>query len=226
MSENANLRLEFEPKLISPFGLHLDSTRCKEAWDQESYPGGDLPAQIERATQWLTLWSKTKRINKEPGTSYGLKHRAEAWHHERSNRATYMSNGCFLMAAQRLGFQLKGNESRYCWHDPKWVWDCHNAWLNISTDCVEPHRKARREAAPFGRWLQRQKKRDDRIGDLARDAYDDSNFPWQVASLEALNGYLWEQGACDAALVTGDAAWREFKTQARQRRKMKNPAQV
>jgi hypothetical protein len=135
------LRTEFEPVLLSPLGLHHGPENCRIAWDRE---GSDtlLHDEVTRAEQWLALWPKTRTINKAAGTSYGLKHFASAWHQEHNPAGGdgYIMNGCFLMAARRLGFHLAGVWGRYCWFDGADIWDTLNAYLNISGECVRTRR--------------------------------------------------------------------------------------
>jgi hypothetical protein len=132
-----NLREEFEPVLISSHGLHLTPELCQAGWDSDGPSGRHddyLSAQIARADEWLRLQSQTKHINTRIGTSYGLKHEVERWHREnRSNQFLdcYVSNGCFLMAAHRLGFRMRGRVADYCW-GPKFIRDCFNAYITIS----------------------------------------------------------------------------------------------
>ena len=61
----------------------------------------------------------------------------------------------------------------------------------------------------FYRWLNFQRKRDDRVGDLARDAYESS---WGEESLKNLKNvwtsHLHEHGACMNAILTVDIAWK------------------
>jgi hypothetical protein len=121
------LRSEFEPALISPLGLHLTRALCRRGWD--TWPDtddADLLGQVEAATAWLKLCERTKAINSRAGTSYGLKHAAEAW------AGRYISNGCLLMAARRLGFQMAGVEQIH-WLTGADRVDCFNVFLNIST---------------------------------------------------------------------------------------------
>jgi uncharacterized protein YozE (UPF0346 family) len=62
----------------------------------------------------------------------------------------------------------------------------------------------------FTSWLMEQWGRDDPIGDLANDARDDQSFPAEVASLDALDNYLFVRGAGRDARDAAAAAWREF----------------
>jgi hypothetical protein len=116
MSDPRLIRKEFEPKLISPFGYHLDAERCAERWNGNTWPDDDLARQIALATAWLRRVEKRKSPNKQIGTSYGLKHRVTGWLRGSGfqNHNCYVSNGCLLMAASRLGFVFKPIPSNYC----------------------------------------------------------------------------------------------------------------
>lgn len=131
-----NLRTEFEPLLISPYGLHLDAERAARCWDLTEQNGDTdegLGGQIARADEWLRLCRRTKHVNRKAGTSYGLKHAVERWHRGLTPSINcYVQNGCFLMAAHRLGFKMLGYAGRYFEGRGRMAWDCHNAWINIS----------------------------------------------------------------------------------------------
>jgi hypothetical protein len=113
------LRDEFEPIGLAPFGFCFgdEIERSWQRWDES-----DLKNQIARADEWLQLVGCRKTINRDIGGSYGLKHRVERWAGIRwPMRDYYVSNGCFLMAAIRLGFIYQ-----HC------SFDNPNAYLNIS----------------------------------------------------------------------------------------------
>ena len=121
------LRDEFEPLLISRYGLHRDPAVCKVMWDREG-DEAHLREEIVRATEWLTTWAKTKGTNRKAGSSYSLKHVAERWHERRRLGNPYISNGALLMAAHRLGFTVEPTRR---WSGD-W-YDFSNAWLNVVT---------------------------------------------------------------------------------------------
>jgi hypothetical protein len=121
------LRERFEPHLLSPLGAHLNAELCRKAWDEDRCSEARLSEEFERAVEWLSRRGKRKNINRRVGTSYGLKHRVEAYFRE-LGIGVYIPNGVFLMAAHHLGFRLAKYEARYGGH-----WDCWNAYLNISS---------------------------------------------------------------------------------------------
>jgi hypothetical protein len=63
----------------------------------------------------------------------------------------------------------------------------------------------------FSRWLKNQAGRDDPVGDLARDALRDKDFP-KGASLKGVLRHLLLHNACDGALRALDRAYKEFST--------------
>ena len=67
----------------------------------------------------------------------------------------------------------------------------------------------------FRAWLSRQKKRDDAIGDLARDAARDRCFP-RRGELASYRAHLDKHDACDAARATLIDAWTEFERWTRE----------
>src|SRR5262249_42775792 len=114
----ATLRSEFEPLLISPLGLHVNAEKAKDGWNLSEALGNkdiQLREEIARAEEWLQLCHRVEDINYNAGTSYYLKLVVERWHQERGTRG-YVQNGCFLMAARRLGFQMKGEPGSYWGH--------------------------------------------------------------------------------------------------------------
>ena len=135
-----SLREEFEPLLLSPHGLHRNAELCRMAWDDEvvgatkhqPWPEWEahLEKEIARGDEWLRQCERTKNVNTKISTSYGLKHIAERWHEITYGGNGYMANGCFLMAAKRLGFLMKGHSANYCF-GRGYVWDIHNAFVNI-----------------------------------------------------------------------------------------------
>lgn len=63
---------------------------------------------------------------------------------------------------------------------------------------------------PFHRWLERQRARDDIIGDLASDVFRDRGFPVQATSLDEAREHLEGRFASDGVLEALTASWKEF----------------
>jgi len=97
-------------------------------------------AQFMGARQWLRQFTKTKAVNPRAGSSYGLKHVAEA-------DIGYVTNGVFIAAAAAEGFIVKRCRP-----------DSPNAWFNISSRArsIGWRREAERErrAHRLGRRVQ------------------------------------------------------------------------
>ncbi len=127
------LKEEFRSCLLSAHGFHVNSATWEEAWRERA---DGYEEQIERAHKWLILVDKIKSPNRRIGTSYGLKHRVERWHRRGNWNDCYVSNGCFLMAATRLGFTFAPIECVYCWTNGKGSYEKFNAFLNISSKSV------------------------------------------------------------------------------------------
>jgi len=111
------LREEFESLLISPHGHHPNVYEAKKAWDENDATDQQLSEEIERATRWLKTVEQTKNFNPKVN-SYRAKHVAE------EAEGDYISNGCLLMAAHRLGFLMSTDESL-------------NPYLNISSTSMK-----------------------------------------------------------------------------------------
>jgi hypothetical protein len=70
----------------------------------------------------------------------------------------------------------------------------------------------------FYEWLTRQKRRDDRVGDLARDAVQERRenrmlheHTRTANTLEGWMEHLEERGACDAAVHTLEISFHEYQ---------------
>lgn len=76
--------------------------------------------------------------------------------------------------------------------------------------------RAAREASrsAFHRWLEQQLKRNDPVGDLARDVKGDRKFPIAEGSRQVLKVYLERSGAAPEAIRAFREAWRECEAAA------------
>ena len=77
---------------------------------------------------------------------------------------------------------------------------------------AETINKIRTNAAggTFYRWLVSQIDRPDRIGDAAKDANADQNFPREKSQIEEIKSYLNSHGACSAAIESFKEGWLEY----------------
>jgi uncharacterized protein YozE (UPF0346 family) len=83
--------------------------------------------------------------------------------------------------------------------------------VNILAADAEAERLARESSrSDFHRWLERQIKREDQIGGLARDVKGDRSFPSSNASPDGIRAYLWQAAASTAAVEAFERAWTEF----------------
>jgi uncharacterized protein YozE (UPF0346 family) len=62
----------------------------------------------------------------------------------------------------------------------------------------------------FFDWLSEQRERHDPVGDFARDAWQDAQFPRCVSSREDLITYMENRGAREDAREAAREAWDEF----------------
>ena len=67
----------------------------------------------------------------------------------------------------------------------------------------------------FTRWLRAQQRRDDAIGDLARDAVKDEHWPKGASTLRTFRCHLEQLGACDRAVATLSRARAEYESSRR-----------
>jgi hypothetical protein len=127
------LRKEFEPLMLSAHGLHRTAEICAKAWDDKIASGREAAIEIARADEWLRLCKQTVWVNEKVGTTQQIKHIASDWYAAVHDGNGYMSNGHFLMAAQRLGFKMRGIPGRYCFAGG-FVDDIFDAYINIRAD--------------------------------------------------------------------------------------------
>ena len=62
----------------------------------------------------------------------------------------------------------------------------------------------------FTSYLMRQQRRDDPVGDLARDAAQDAYWPDGRGGKGRYAHYLEQQGACRGAMTALERAWGEY----------------
>ena len=66
-------------------------------------------------------------------------------------------------------------------------------------------------------WLMLHRKKQNPLGDLARDAFQDAEFPTGVKSLAELVGYLEGNHACIGAILAARRSWRAYRAYLRER---------
>ena len=59
----------------------------------------------------------------------------------------------------------------------------------------------------FYQWIKKQIKRNDPVGDLAKDIKFDREAPKGAAGFSQWQGYLHDNNACDGAIKALDTAW-------------------
>lgn len=92
--------------------------------------------------------------------------------------------------------------------------DAVNILAELAAADVRREKAARSQ---FFRWLLRQTKRDDPVGDLAGDVERDQSFPRTTSSLEKIRTYLLLRHAAPEAIVAFDEACTEFKAKGKVR---------
>lgn len=160
----------------------------------------DSLAQIATAIRWI---DSVKKIKTYKCGSYGAKHRAERWGKE-NGLASYVANGALIVAAvhRKVGLRREQNNP--------------NAELALDPDPMpEP------KSGTFAHWLHKQTKRNDPVGDLARDAAQDRTFPVDTSSGPKLRSYMRSCRACDEAIETLEEALAEWR--ATKKKRLKRP---
>jgi 5-methylcytosine-specific restriction endonuclease McrA len=92
--------------------------------------------------------------------------------------------------------------------------DAENIIAELAAADVRAEKAARSQ---FYRWILRQTKRDDPIGDFASDVERDQSFPRKSNSLEHIRIYLLHRNAAPEAIVAFDEACTEFKAKGKVR---------
>lgn len=83
--------------------------------------------------------------------------------------------------------------------------------VNVVAAAAEARRAAREASrSKFHLWLERQAKRKDPIGDLARDVRGDRGFPISDGTHDGIQTYLTYAGASTPAAKAFEQAWTEF----------------
>jgi uncharacterized protein YozE (UPF0346 family) len=92
--------------------------------------------------------------------------------------------------------------------------DAENVIAALAAADVKQEKAARSQ---FFRWLLRQTKRDDPIGDFACDVDRDHSFPRTTSSLDRIRLYLLHRHAAPEAILAFDEACTEFKAKGKVR---------
>lgn len=62
--------------------------------------------EIALATKWIETFAQHRKTINRREFSYGLKHSVETWTWETTDNREYVSNGAFIVAALRAGYDL------------------------------------------------------------------------------------------------------------------------
>jgi len=82
---------------------------------------------------------------------------------------------------------------------------------NVVAAGAEAERVAREASrSEFHRWLERQVKRKNPVGDFARDVKGDRDFPSSDGTRDGIRAYLERTGASMPAVRAFEKAWAEF----------------
>lgn len=143
-------------------------------------------------------------VEGEPGKCYcarcdqfcDLSHlQPTSWHEDGKDGERFLSS---LARWDKLAPAEKGNRYRPA--------DAPNV-LQHAAEGARATREASR--SQFHRWLERQRNRNDVVGDLAGDVLSDKHFPLSVASRREVEDYLSHYGSHVISAVR--QAWREFQ---------------
>ncbi|HXH09535.1 MAG TPA: YozE family protein [Alphaproteobacteria bacterium] len=106
-----------------------------------------------------------------------------------------------------------------CGSTERWEWLDGRAICRICTildlqpltlGATAPRIPAETRPQTFCRWLRAQRRRQDAIGDLARDASRDPQWGRRARTLRSAERYLVDSGACTRAILALRRAWAEY----------------
>ena len=173
---------------IRDYGIY--NTKYEQKYSQKEV--NTDPSEVQICRTWLQQFARPKRIKKDDCIgSYGLKHEIER------RVGQYVSNGACIQAAIELGYNF--------WHRSGGI----NAHFYMELILPEDQWK-RERPTKFSRWLFNQSKRNDPIGDLARDAQSDSTWPRRAEKFIDFWSLLQKEDASDNAIEALAKGWREF----------------
>lgn len=131
-------------------------------------------------------------------TSYAAKHQVEAWTEEQTGVRKHIHQGAFAQAALQLGYRVEPikHRGRVKQSVKITVWLREDDWQRVwPTD--------------FSRWLFRRRKEKSPLGDLARDAFSDPQWPRRATAFAEFRAYLTPRADLRAIDVLVDA-WEQY----------------
>jgi hypothetical protein len=160
VDEMAASLYEFGSLKIMIVGLQSD-VELKKAGTPTRSPDEN---EVKICAEWLAKFAKLSKRIQRKWTSHDLKELVQKWHRNQGEPSTYVSNGAFILAAVQRGYQVKHASAS------------PNAYFNISVHLPENEWR-RIHATGFSRWLFRHVNDRTPIGDLAREAKEDPQWP-------------------------------------------------
>lgn len=182
-----------------------------EGLDPEQYH--KVPEETrKRAKEWILNNIRPYRMTNSR-TSYGIKHILQ------HDTGIYLTDGEFKGAMLAAGYApINPDEDEWRFRVQVRIPDGMYSNEYGGWEPVDPVERRKRMGA-FTRWLLRQKHRNDRVGDLARDAEADilndidDTHTWisvEPKTHKAYKEYLEDHGACAGALEALDQAYDEY----------------
>ena len=178
---------QFDKYVITDYGIFPKGKKEKDSTAPNNH-------EIALCEKWLYEFAQPQKRFNERFSSYGLKHQVEKWAGE------YVSNGALIFAALSLKFPVKVID------------EGPNAIFGIKLFTPEEKWKHIRPTK-FSKWLFKQKDNDNVIGDLARDAIIDKNWPRTAEYYIEFWEYLLSLGVHESVIDSLCTAWEEFTGQ-------------
>jgi len=96
----------------------------------------------------------------------------------------------------------------------------------VAAKAVEVRRSAEAARSDFHCWIEQQTKRDDVIGDLAKDIMRDSKFPKHARTRSEVFGYIERTATWNGPITAAKEAWKEFEKSRKQTESDVVPARI
>lgn len=167
-----------------------------------SKPFREVPSdsndEVEKCREWIRLFAKPQKSINPKAYSYTLKHRVEDW----ANK--YVSNGDFIKAALLEGYKFSQNFKKSIL--------VKNDGLDVffNMDLLSDENWRNIKPINFSKWLFRRIGENSHIGDLARDAYDDPDWPRTSKRFYDFWIYLKSLYVTNFVMDSLLSAWKEY----------------
>jgi uncharacterized protein YozE (UPF0346 family) len=146
------------------------------------------PEEVNICRQWLAAFAvPAEQMNTRAAyhaepitlTSYGAKHRVELWTEEQFGKRQHIFQGALIQAAMDMGYEVQPivEQGRTRKSMEIHLWLREDDWKRVWP-------------TGFTRWLFAQREDNTYIGELAREAFTDKQWPRRAERFSEYNDYL------------------------------------